>query len=567
VFAVDHNTMQQNAFLAATIGTGAKGGKATGVSGSLCKATPAARAVPLSFTVVPPSSAAGDAAVAAGLEAAEHRAGAAAGARNPAPNAGAKNSSKMQGYLAQGGEADGRRFVGLALTTERGLTKTGERSGQDAWDMWCAYLEQSSIVKEWEGKGRFGQVLKGEVLMKHWMPCASVWLGFHHFVRASVSSYDRYKGILNQVCMRGKQQLFDLMAAQGVVMVPAMLDPQVVYGPADRRMRRIMAKQYKKDVKKVAFITMEEARNGHRFVDPTSALGLSDAGLWNLSCVTGGRRARTYASIKLCDIFEVVVQSVLDDQGTEVLVPSFAMSFADEKYMDDRGQRRMRESFEGWTDIWSHAGLSASFWLYSFLLFRDVFVGGNRLLTAKAGDVLKFKPECLEYYLFCKMEGDVPLDCVPLWPRQVSDSTRSVLKRMGSEPRGHRAHRSGGVSRVCIVNLMENQGKKIDGDVENVSVRWGGWTEKEGIWTMKKVYQSLIIDEYINVTGLAFNECNDPAIWAARLNSFMGKVLPLPAKGIRDLNPGCEAGPRLPWAYRMRALMGAADLRASFAAT
>lgn len=201
--------MQQNAFLAATIGTGAKGGNATGVSGSLCKATPAARAVPLSLTVVPPSSAAGDAAVAAGLEAAEHRAGAAAGASNPAPNAGAKNSSKMQWYLAQGGEADGRRFVGLALTTERGLTKTGERSAQDAWDMWCAFLEQSSIVKEWEGKGQFGQVLKGEVLMKHWMPCVSVWLGFHHFVRASVSSYDRYKAILNQVCMRGKQQLFD----------------------------------------------------------------------------------------------------------------------------------------------------------------------------------------------------------------------------------------------------------------------------------------------------------------------------------------------------------------------
>ena len=107
------------------------------------------------------------------------------------------------------------------------------------------------------------------------------------------------------------------------------------------------------------------------------------------------------------------------------------------------------ESFEGWTDIWSHAGLTASFWLYSFLLFRDVFVGGNPLLTAKAGNVLKFKPECLEYSLFCKMEGDVPLDCVPLWPRQVSDSTRRVLKRMGSEPRGHRAHRSGGVSRVC----------------------------------------------------------------------------------------------------------------------
>jgi hypothetical protein len=58
-----------------------------------------------------------------------------------------------------------------------------------------------------------------------------------------------YTNILNQVCMRGKQELFDLVAACGVVTLSAMLDPRVVYGPADRRMHRIVDKQYKTDVR------------------------------------------------------------------------------------------------------------------------------------------------------------------------------------------------------------------------------------------------------------------------------------------------------------------------------
>jgi hypothetical protein len=60
---------------------------------------------------------------------------------------------------------------------------------------------------------------------------------------------------------------------------------------------------------------------------------LLDAALWNLSCISGGRRARTYASIQLSDILDITVQSLCDAAGNVVLVPSFAIEFADEKLL------------------------------------------------------------------------------------------------------------------------------------------------------------------------------------------------------------------------------------------
>lgn len=140
--------------------------------------------------------------------------------------------------------------------------------------------------------------------------------------------------------------------------------------------------------------------------------------------------------------------------------------------------------------------------MYALLVYRGMLEGGNPLLTAKAGDHLSVKESCQKYYLFCQLAGDIPLDGMPLSPGQVSDSTRRLLLRMGSKPRGHRAHRSGGVSRVLITNLLENRGKRIDGGVENVAVRWGGGH--------KTMYESLALDEYINVTAIALESAMTP---------------------------------------------------------
>lgn len=85
--------------------------------------------------------------------------------------------------------------------------------------------------------------------------------------------------------------------------------------------------------------------------------------------------------------------------------------------------------------------------------------------------------------------------------------------------------------------------------------------------TLRTVYESLALDEYLNVTALAFGECDDADIWAARLNTFMGVQLPLPKKAITDPNPGGPRPMRLPWLCRMRALQAAGDVRAIYNAS
>jgi hypothetical protein len=90
----------------------------------------------------------------------------------------------------------------------------------------------------------------------------------------------------------------------------------------------------------------------------------------------------------------------------------------------------------------ANSSRTASLFMYAMLLYRDCFVGGSPLLSASVGDKVVVKAECVQHYLFCDMGGDVPLDCLPMLPGKVSDSTRRLLKRMGSKPRGHWAHRS-----------------------------------------------------------------------------------------------------------------------------
>lgn len=116
---------------------------------------------------------------------------------------------------------------------------------------------------------------------------------------------------------------------------------------------------------------MEEAR----FADHKILRGLNDKALWNLTCISGGCRPRTYASILLKHLLPRRVEAIADDVGCTVLVPSFGIEFEDEKYMDKCGPRQVRESFFGWIDVWQHAGLTAYCELSSMLLYCGCFDG------------------------------------------------------------------------------------------------------------------------------------------------------------------------------------------------
>lgn len=268
--------------------------------------------------------------------------------------------------------------------------------------------------------------LHGKDVVAGWPPQPRVWLEFHHYVRTNVSSHSRYVSVLNNVANYGRNQFSLQVMKKGMSVHPAMADPTVLYRVADRKMRLLLKREYGERVKKSKYIDMEEARNGHKFVDVNSGIGLQDAGVWNISCDSGGRRSRSISSIQLKHLTEIVVEEVCDGCGGLVKVPSFGLEFADEKYMDPRGYRRWRESFLGWQDIWGHGWLSASFYIYSLLVYRGAFVEGNPLLTAKPGDILQLHEHCKEWYLFCDWEGDVPLDCVPWSTSNISNSTRKL---------------------------------------------------------------------------------------------------------------------------------------------
>jgi hypothetical protein len=280
-----------------------------------------------------------------------------------------------------------------------------------------------------------------------WVPTLEMWLQFHHYVRCHTTSHKQYQHILNGVCHVGMDMMIAHHASRGVsVRAASMYNPSVVYARCHSKMVGLLGREYGKETRETAFIDMVEARSAHRFADEDTVIGLMDAGLWNLSCTSGGRRGRTLASIQLRHMCVVVEKVVVN--GEDQLVPSMSFSFVDEKYMDARGPRTIRERFHGWQKFQENGPLSSSFYFYRLLCVRGAFARDFPLVGAKEGDVLAFKPAALLWYLLCQVDGDVWTDSLAWSTAMVSDSTRRMLDRMGRPPRGHRAHRKGAVSRV-----------------------------------------------------------------------------------------------------------------------
>ena len=81
--------------------------------------------------------------------------------------------------------------------------------------------------------------------------------------------------------------------------------------------------------------------------------------------------------------------------------------------------------------------------MYRLLVIRGVFEKHDPILTSAVDDVLNVRSECQEYYLFCDMKANYWIDTAPCSVDTLSAWNKTVLKHMGSEPRGYSAHRSG----------------------------------------------------------------------------------------------------------------------------
>jgi hypothetical protein len=158
--------------------------------------------------------------------------------------------------------------------------------------------------------------IEDDCISAHWMPDESMWLAFHHYARLKTASFIQYESCISVVCNYGQARYKEYAQVCGPsVDASVCSDPRrVAYPDSNKKMRALLARQqYGKQVKQVPFITMSEARSAHRFADTQCVQGLQDGAIWNWSCTSGGRRARTLRSVQLKDV--VVVVEEVDVNG------------------------------------------------------------------------------------------------------------------------------------------------------------------------------------------------------------------------------------------------------------
>jgi len=216
----------------------------------------------------------------------------------------------------------------------------------------------------------------------------------------------------------------------------------------------------------------------------------------------GGRRPRSVCAVKLKHVVGTVTYAFV--RGEKVLVPSFTVTFVDEKFSDVMGHRSTKEWLTGVEEYETLAERSFSYWFYKELVIRDAFEVYDPMKNGglAQGDVLEFKQDSKEWFLFCCLRQDVFVNTKPCTVGVISRATAEVLEAMGSEPRGYSAHRKGCPTRVLMRELVMNGGISISDCVKRALVRWGGWDVKRGMDTLDERYVQFCLDTCLDVLGL-----------------------------------------------------------------
>jgi hypothetical protein len=440
----------------------------------------------------------------------------------------------------------GKEFAAIATGPLRGTTKQGWESSTRHWHIYMDFAKGYHKYVTCAATGN-----NTDVPMVVWLPSVSMWMQFHHCVRLRGSSMGAYAAMLDSVCAYGIDAAVKEQMSKKRITIQEQHDPRVLYSTMHRKMKGIIKRHYGMKVKETLFISMSEAKSGHKFADMRSLNGLMDAALWNLSSTSGGRRGRSLCSVQLKHV-KVTVQAVRVE-GMEWLVPSFQFVFVDEKCMDTRGPRGMRENFLGWENYEKDAFLSASIYCYQLFCARGAFKVEFPLLSAKHGADMEIREECLEWYLFYEVKGGVCFDSIPWTSEMMSTSTRRICRRMETDERGHRAHRKGVASRAVIFDLIKNGGSKVDSDMLRALVFLGGWSQKEGEQTMMEVYVAGFMNEYLDSFNLVYGMPSTTTMIEQRLAEFVGEELE-PAHSYDNYDWVGGRTKALPWLVKIRAL-------------
>lgn len=312
-----------------------------------------------------------------------------------------------------------------------------------------------------------------------WPPEMAAWEQFLRQARSDVASEVALKRVVSNVC----QVAIRYWTRRRKCLADA-IDPRVLFSHQHRVAMGELRRSHGVGVRQVAPITMWEARNGTHFADHFSVRGVAACAAFAMGCLMGGRRPRTLTGILLEHIELTVGRGLVG--GRWVAVPHLKVTFHEEKFPDVQGFRVAtdRPFGRGYAETFL---CSPAFWVYRLCVMRGLFASHDPIKQVGVGQSLAFKPEALQYYLFCEVHPDYWVDSAPSSVGTLGAWNKQILKRMGHLPRPFSAHRSGFVSRCCILAILQARGKELSTDMIEVMIRWGGWQAVTGARTVLRV--------------------------------------------------------------------------------
>lgn len=358
-----------------------------------------------------------------------------------------------------------------------------------------------------------------------WPVPKSDWEDFLCQARPKVSSFKRFQCVVGNVCELGNRYFSNLYSKE-----LRFIDPRVLYEANHRKCMRTLPREYGMGVKQIAPITMNEARNACEFADPFSIRGITICAAFTMGCLMGGRRPRTLTSVRLQDV-TLRAHSVMLG-GESCLVPKLHVIFTDEKFDDIQGPRESVDvpHFDDYETVFK---TSPAFWVYRLLVLRGCFEEHDPIKSARHGDVLTIKPVCQQYFLFCESLPNYWIDACPVSVAVLGNMNKALLEEMGEEGRTFSAHRSGFVSRTCILSILKNKGLSLSDDTIEGMIRWGGWQAVTGAKTVLRIYARRVVNKFLDGYDLSLGYEQSNEEWLRRQKEYLGKKIK-PEKDIID---------------------------------
>ena len=394
---------------------------------------------------------------------------------------------------------EGRNLEGHIKSLFKGDTEEGTRMKLGDWYLFCRLMYGKDIP-------RFANVT--------WPPGRDDWLEFLVDLRPQVSSYKCFQGVIGNVCEVANRYWSRVLEED-----LAAIDPQMLHRAEQHRAMNAMKRECGLGEMQVEAISMREALSGCNLADAYSLQGMAAAASLSKGCWMGGRRPRTLTAIKLRDV-EFTAQ-VVKGKGVRTCVPGVAITFREEKYDDIQGARSAQDHSEEHGDFEKHMPKSCAFWLYRMLVVRDIFELHDPIRSVRGGEKLVNKQHCMDFYLFCEVAAKAWVDTAPVSITTISWWTKVLLKRMNSRPQEFSAHRSGVVTRACILAILESEGKVLPPGRLDITIRWGGWQCVTGEKTVMRIYARKVIDAYLENYGLLYGQEPGKDEWAAKMKKYI----------------------------------------------